>query len=264
MGAGPLNHRGEGETSNHESSFAKATEGRHRTLNTEFPERGLQSASTFAASEHRQKSETSNIECAVPKGRSKIARRFNAGLAALPFKSRRDGRNSRAEIFSIVPSGLDFLAIDPGVKTPGYSRLFLRNKIRVRHSLCLSPAAAGQTRLEFSQRGLHWRPAATGLLPTAAFPRIGRDGAPAPSAPLSGATLRVNCAMDVNYTKGVIGSARCYAGGDGAGAPSLPIARKLVIDVWNFSGAWMLVLGAFRRKHGCRNLELFTSAPLWP
>jgi len=32
-------------------------------------------------------------------------------------------------IFSIVPSGLGALAIDPGVKTPGYFQLFLRNKI---------------------------------------------------------------------------------------------------------------------------------------
>jgi len=159
MGTGPLNHRGKGQTSNHEHRIWNPDQGgEYRTLNIEL--------------------RTPNNEWAVPKGRSRIARRFNAGLAALPFKSRRDGRNSRAEIFSIVCSGLK------------------------------SPAAAGQTRLEFSERGLHWRPAAPGLLRT--------------------------------------------------------IARKLVIDVWNFSGAWSLVLGAFRRMPGCWNLELFTPTPLWP
>ena len=35
---------------------------------------------------------TLNAECSVPKGRSKIARRFNAGSKPLPPKSRRDGR----------------------------------------------------------------------------------------------------------------------------------------------------------------------------
>jgi len=74
----------------------------------------------------------------------------------------------------------------------------------------------------------------------------GRDSAPALSAPLSGATWGLNCAKGVNYAKGVTGSARYYAGGDGAGAPSLPIAGcpgriwNLVIGISLDVGAWIL------------------------
>jgi hypothetical protein len=68
----------------------------------------------------------------------------------------------------------------------------------------------------------------------------GRDSAPALSAPLSGATLRVICAKDVTH------SARS-TGGDGAGAPSLPRLRAPI---------WSLVLGA-SLELGCWSLELF-------
>jgi len=66
----------------------------------------------------------------------------------------------------------------------------------------------------------------------------GRDGAPAPSAPLSGATLRVNPAT------GVMHSARC-TGGDGASAPSLPMPAQF----------WNLVLG-ISLELGCWSLSL--------
>lgn len=54
-----------------------------------------------------------------------IARRFNAGLHAKKFESRRDDR-VRA-FCSAVPAGLDTLTQTPGIEMPGYSQLFLRN-----------------------------------------------------------------------------------------------------------------------------------------
>jgi hypothetical protein len=165
MGKGPLNHRRAGGTLNTEPSFAKASavaeamadesEDGHRTLNAEFKERGLQSASTFAITGRFSQS-GEHDQASVLVGR----------VTPCAPGARRDLRTARTK------SGAH------GVTRPTFARV--------------SPAAAGQTRLDFSKRGLHWRPAAPGLLLIVALPRTGRDGAPAPSAPLSGATLRVN------------------------------------------------------------------------
>ena len=133
MGTGPLNHPGKVRTSNYESSFAKATEDGRRTLNAEFPERGLQSASTFATN-----------ECSNKFGERDQASALVGRVTPCAPGADQDLRGFTAR----TKSGAH------GVTRPTFARL--------------SPAAAGQTRLEFSKRGLHWRPAAPGLLPTTA------------------------------------------------------------------------------------------------
>ena len=72
-----------------------------------------------------------SYDSAVPTmGQLKIAQRFNAGQPRQRDKSRRDGRKENAEPmlpYSAVPSGLVHRASSPGVKTPGYCRVSLRD-----------------------------------------------------------------------------------------------------------------------------------------
>jgi hypothetical protein len=175
MGTGPRNHPGKGETSNNE----------RRTQNAEFKERGLQSASTFAATERSSKVGRRNLVHPLPKG---------------------EGRGEGEQ--------------------------------RAISSPRKSPAAAGQTRLEFSQRGLHWRPAAPGLLPTTA---IQLDVAQPSRLRVLAASRRQNA--------------------HGARRPVNSQARTPALQTSKRPPNWSL--GA-SLEIGCWNLELSTPAPLWP
>ena len=56
----------------------------------------------------------------------RIAQPFKAGLDERKGTSP-EGTADRTRLISAVPSGLGSLAIDPGVETPGYYRLSLRD-----------------------------------------------------------------------------------------------------------------------------------------
>ena len=290
MGAGQSNHRGNGAVSNQQkarglqsaSPFAteecsaksegsnadsgvvgRVTPCAPQPFNDELL--GKFSMHNQARSPWQRAGETSNIElrtlnieCPVPEGRSRIARRFNAGLRTEPSKSRRDGRNSRAEIFSIVPPGIGAIASNPGVKTPGYSRLFLRNKLQTARRHNLSPAAAGQSvksQRKSIPRASHRGPAAPGLFAIHAVPNAGRDSALRCPRRLAAQRCVLNRAKGTPVppaTTRAVTSQRDVP--TCASAPSLPNWRA--ID-------WSLAHGA-SLELGCWSLELFTPAPLCP
>ena len=235
MGTGPLNHHRERGTSSLERRFnehrqkSETSNIEHRTLNAEFPERGLQSASTFATCECVSKFRECDVACGVvgrvtpcaPKARENLrASNFEAANLVLPLLPKGgEGRGEEANTDELGTSDANLCEAKTPHPSPHPARAG-RGRKKPHRGLdqTVSPAAAGQTRLDLSGRGLHWRPAAPGLSPTAAQAPTSKRQAPKKFQEPSSNPPRAN---------------------------------------------WCLILEA-SLELGTWNLELFTPTPLWP